>query len=176
MSKENADELFNIAVEAYNREDYKKAFSNFKKAAKQGHAEAQTKLAQCYKFGDGVKQNYFKTVEWLLKAVEQNHAEAQYNLAEHYYRGLGDGALDIDYAKAGELYLKSAENGNADAQMSIGIYYYNALGGFAKDKNKAFEWWIKAAEQGEVIAQNKLKYTHKKEFEKWTERRMRNEK
>jgi len=146
-----------------------KEFAKVKASAEQGDAEAQNKLAQCYKYGDGVKQNYFKTVEWLLKAVEQNHAEAQYNLAEHYYRGLGDGALDIDYAKAGELYLKSAENGNADAQMSIGICYYNALCGYTKDKT--FEWWIKAAEQGEVIARNKLEHVHKKEFEKWKKKK-----
>ena len=33
-----------------------------------------------YDIGAGVRQDYFKAVEWYQKAAEQGHAEAQFNL------------------------------------------------------------------------------------------------
>ena len=143
------------------------------KAAGEGDADAQNQLAGLYKLGDGVKQSNAKALKWWIKAAEQDHAMAQYNLGECYYYGLGfsnDEWLSIDKAKAAELFLKSAENGYADAQMSIGICFYNAIG-VAKDKDKAFQWWMKAAGQGQALAVHKLESVHKDEFERWKKKK-----
>ena len=145
------------------------ALDLLKKSADQGNADAQNQLAWLYKVGDGVEQSNEKALELWIKAAGQNHPAAQYNLGECYYYGLSfssDEWLSIDKVKAAELFLKSAKNGYADAQMSIGICFYNGIG-VTKDKDKAFEWWCKAVEQGQSLAQHKLEYVHKTEFERW---------
>jgi len=39
--------------------------------------------------GEGVFQNYSKTVEWYRKAADQGYPRAQYNLDDMYANGLG---------------------------------------------------------------------------------------
>lgn len=46
-----------------------------------------------------------------------------------------------------EELIKQAEQGNAEAQFRLGMAYYNG-DKIEKDEEKAFEWWMKAAEQG----------------------------
>ncbi len=47
-----------------------------RKAAEQGHAEAQYNLGGFYVFGDGVKQDYAEAVKWYRKAAAQGDAQA----------------------------------------------------------------------------------------------------
>lgn len=54
----------------------------FKKATKQGHAEAQCCLAGLYIQGLGVKQDLDNAIKWFEKAAEQGHAEAKEFLAD----------------------------------------------------------------------------------------------
>ena len=42
-------------------------------AAEQGDAKAQTELADRYRDGKGIDQDYTKAVEWYRKAAEQNY-------------------------------------------------------------------------------------------------------
>lgn len=51
--------------------------NDYRKAAEQGNAEAQYKLALCYLYGSGVAQDYSLTVYWCRQAVEQRNAHAQ---------------------------------------------------------------------------------------------------
>jgi TPR repeat protein len=50
--------------------------------------------------------------------------------------------------------VKSFHN-NESAQNNIGLSYLHGLG-VSKDKNKAFEWFEKAAKQGLSYAQSEL--------------------
>ena len=59
-------------------QDYKKAVEWYRKAAEQGHADAQNNLGFMYYTGQGVEQDYKKAVEWYRKAAEQGHADAQF--------------------------------------------------------------------------------------------------
>ncbi len=74
--------MFEDGVAAYQRGDYRKA-------AEQGHAEAQFKLGAMYFSGDGVPQDDAGAVKWYRMAAEQGHAEAQADLAYMYENGLG---------------------------------------------------------------------------------------
>ena len=42
-----------------------------------------------YDKGHGVRQDYYKAVEWYTNAAHQGFAEAQYNLGAMYYNGQG---------------------------------------------------------------------------------------
>ncbi|MGL5335268.1 MAG: tetratricopeptide repeat protein, partial [Enterovibrio sp.] len=42
-----------------------------------------------YYKGEGVEQDYKKSIEWLQKAADQGFAVAQYNLGIIYYKGEG---------------------------------------------------------------------------------------
>ena len=61
----------------------------YRKAAEQGHSDAQERLGHAYYHGEGVTQDYEVGVTWLLKAAEQGEADAQYLLGEAYYHGKG---------------------------------------------------------------------------------------
>jgi TPR repeat protein len=74
--------MFEDGVAAYQRGDYRKA-------AEQGHAEAQFKLGAMYFSGDCVPQDDAGAVKWYRMAAEQGHTEAQADLAYMYENGLG---------------------------------------------------------------------------------------
>ena len=60
-----------------------------------------------------------------------------------------------DQASNFEDIEKSANQGDALSQALLGEAYVNAEG-VSQDYKKAFEWYIKAAKQGNVDAQNNL--------------------
>ena len=76
-------------------------------------AVSQWCLGCCYEKGQGVEQDYKKSVEWYKKSAEQGYAVAQYNLGYCYYRGQG---VEQDYKKAVEWYEKAAMQGNEKAK------------------------------------------------------------
>ena len=59
------------------------------KLAKKGDAIAQFDLAEAYRHGRGVKQDYKSAVKWYTKASESGHKEAGYTLGELYLKGEG---------------------------------------------------------------------------------------
>jgi TPR repeat protein len=54
----------------------------YRKAADQGHAEAQYNLGVMYERGKGVGQSDPTAAQWYFKAAEQGHADAQKNLEQ----------------------------------------------------------------------------------------------
>lgn len=115
------------------------------KAAKQNFVLAQFSLGQFYKIGSGVPQSDKIAAEWFLKAAEQGNRDAQ--LALGYAYESGKGVVAIDFKTAAEWFLKAAEQGDAEAQYKIGAYYLMGFG-VAKDNKKAYEWLVRAKDQG----------------------------
>ena len=60
-----------------------------RKAADQGHADAQHNLANMYRNGQGVAQSDVEAARWLCKAADQRMAQAQHKLANMYLNGQG---------------------------------------------------------------------------------------
>ncbi|MFA7092313.1 MAG: tetratricopeptide repeat protein [Arcobacteraceae bacterium] len=71
---------FNDALEAYQKEDYTKAFGIFEKLANEGNASAQYNLGVLYYYGDGVAVDKKKAYTLLVQAADQGHEEAQISL------------------------------------------------------------------------------------------------
>jgi TPR repeat protein len=82
---------------AYTREDYATALKEFRAAADQGNAEAQTRLGALYMLGRGVAKDEAEALKWYRKAVDQGYAPAQRELGLAYQLGQG---VTKDYAEA----------------------------------------------------------------------------
>ena len=78
-------------------QNYRKAAKWVRRAAEQGHADAQFTLGLMYYHGEGLPQDNQEAARWARKAAEQGQVEAQYNLALSYANGEG---LPQDYIQA----------------------------------------------------------------------------
>lgn len=120
-----------------------------RKAAEAGLALAQTELGSLYFSGRGVEQDRIEAGYWYRKAADGGNEEAIGFLRE--------ASLFCTEAVKGTLgresyCLVSAGAGYPDGQFSVGTYHDS--GHFlSKDKEKASEWFRKAAEQGHALAQ-----------------------
>ncbi|MCL2763107.1 MAG: DUF1963 domain-containing protein [Treponema sp.] len=97
-------------------QDFTQAFNCFKKAAKQGHAEAQHYLGRCYDNSYGVSQDREKASEWFLKAAEQGHAKAQFEMGCRYHNNASGVKGDLKQAEYWEA--KAAEQGYTSERFS----------------------------------------------------------
>ena len=124
----------------------------FRKAAGQGHGEAQYRLAMLFLSGDGVPKDKAEAARWFRKAAEQGHGEAQYRLAMLFLSGDG---VRRDTAEATRLFRKAAEQGHAKAQFELAVRLFKG-DDVPQDKAQAAEWYRKAAGQGLAEAQCSL--------------------
>ncbi len=85
----------------------------YRKAAEQGHSDAQYSLGLCYAAGKGVTKSFIEAAKWHLKAAEQGNPKAQYALGEYNREGYG-GAKN--FVQACKWYRLAAEQGDADAR------------------------------------------------------------
>ena len=93
--------------------------------AKQGDLAAQIDLANAYRKGIGVTQDYKTAVKWFTLAAEQGDAVAQYNLGIMHSFGLG---VIPNYQPAVKWYTLAAEQGDPLAQYNLGRLYYLGKG------------------------------------------------
>ncbi len=109
-------DYYSMGKEAYDKENYSEAFKYLKKAAEQGHAEAQYLLGKCYFNGQGVTEDRIEAGKWTRKAAEQGYVDAQYLLGECYSLGKG---VTKDLTEATKWYRKAAEQGNDNAKRKL---------------------------------------------------------
>lgn len=148
----NAESHYQLALKYQNNgrtpQDRKKAFELYKKAADQGHVKAQNNLGVCYESGDGVEANVEKAIFWYQKASENGFEPSYKNLGNLYYN-------KKDYPNALLWLTKAADSGDVNAQTILGNMY--KLGqGVQIDKDKAAEYYQRAAEQGAAEAEFNL--------------------
>jgi len=129
-----------------------KAAELYKKAADQGHADAQCNLALLYQNGEGVRKDLRKAVELFQKAAALGYARGQFDVGLLYYAGEG---VPKDLAAAAQLFQKAADQEYAPAQSNLALLYLDGEG-VPKDLAKAVELLQKAADQGEAQAQYNL--------------------
>ncbi len=127
--------------------DFKKAFTQLRLSAQEGHPDAQTALGTMYFSGTGVAKNHREALKWYKKVSRQNNPAALRNMAQIYTEGLG--GVSRDLKKAFELYLQAAQLGDADAQFFVGHFYANGLG-TVKDSVQALMWFDLVNEKSTV--------------------------
>lgn len=123
------------------------------KAADQGNAEAQFKLATLFhEGGPGLKKNPQRAAKLYEAAAKQGHAEAQNWLGYCYQHGLG---VAQDDKAAVEWYRKAADAKLAMAENNLGLMYLSGKG-IEQDYAKAFELFQRSANQGYDWGMNNL--------------------
>jgi hypothetical protein len=116
----------------------------YQKAAKLGHARAQTVLASMYFKGEGVPRDYAQAAQWFRLAAEQGQPLAQNGLGWMYLKCLG---VKCDSREAAEWFRKSAEQGYAIAQDNL-AYLFEHGQGVPVDYPEAHKWYQLAAARG----------------------------
>jgi TPR repeat protein len=116
------------------------SFKWYGKAAEQGDADAQYELGLLYFNGQGVPKDHEKAKELFVKAGAQGNERAKDFLAKE--EATGESKNEVV-----ENFRKKAEQGDADAQYDLGLLYLRGEG-VPQDREKAIEWFEKAALQG----------------------------
>lgn len=171
----------------YAKSDLNEVYKLAEASAKQGYTKGEWQLGQCYRWGYGVDKNNDKAEEWYKKAADKNDVKAIYDLGciylnfkdyeqrnpqkalEIYLKGaeLGDtlglfGAgvcyeLMKNNRVAFEYYKKAADKGHVQSLYYLGIFYSHGRS-VKKDKEKAAEIFLKAAELGNADAMSDYGY------------------
>lgn len=126
------------------------AMNWFRRAAEQGHADAQKQLADAYNLGIGIEQNDALALEWYRRAAEQGHPEAQYQMG--HVSSVGSNGQTIAPEKASQWFSRAAQLGHAGAQYMLGSAYQTGFG-VAQDNILAIYWYEQAAMQKYAPAQ-----------------------
>jgi TPR repeat protein len=125
--------------------DLTKAFELFQRSAEEGYVSAINNLGICYEEGKGTVRDIEKATALYLKASKLGSIEAMNNLG---YLKLAYG--DIDFAKS--LFRQAAKLGSSEALYNLGKMYENSLG-VKQSFEKAFKYYLKAADKGHAKAQ-----------------------
>ena len=144
--------LYKTGCECAEKEDWVIAAKCFLSAAEMGYSEAQYRIGECYKKGNGVTQSYSDAVKWYRKSAEQGNPNAQCSLGYCFYFGTG---IRQDYEKAKKWFEQSANQGNAIAQYAIGMGYRRG-DWERKSSEEARKWARMSAEQGYAPGQTDL--------------------
>lgn len=159
VKESNASNVLEIGIKHRDAGHYKEAVKCFEIASNQGNVKGMYSLALCYQNGEGVEKDEKKAFQLFLKASDMGDENAQFQLAECYYYGKG---TEMDRERAQELYLKTANLGNKVAQFMVAYYFmYNHVSSFfatisRRDTVRAFNWFLKSAEQGYHPAQRRI--------------------
>ncbi len=111
------------------------SLEQYKALAEKGNAEAQVKLADLYRTGNGVAQNLAEAVKWYRSAAEKGAAEAQFRLGELYFEGQG---VVQDAKEAAKWLEKAAAQGNQAAKDKV-TEIKSKTQDSLKDLNKALD-------------------------------------
>ena len=131
----------------YIQQDYYKAFRCYAKATELGNLYARKKLSFMYYYGEGVEKNYAKAVKLYID-------DCKYEASPLY--------LIFGPPVTGEnQHLKKAvEDNDVKEQIKIGKYFYDK--NRSQDYEKALEWYLKAAEQGDEDSEYMVRLLYSK--------------
>lgn len=145
------------------------------------------KIATHYYYGMGIEQNYQKAMEWLKEADQKGSPDALHlmvdlynnnkhaidrnhhkHILERFIKGnedtkshylLGTYYLHSEPEKAREHFEFAARGGHTDSAYEAGL-----LNELRKNKRKAFDYFLQAAEKGHNEAKNKVSQYRKKQI------------
>ena len=107
---------FQDALNAFDKNDYGRAFEILKPLAEQGDSNAQGSLGVLYRYGLGVTQDDNKAVKWFRLSAEQGQAVYQHTLGMMYFSGQG---ITQDYKEAVNWLSLAAAQGVEDSKKTL---------------------------------------------------------
>ncbi len=159
----SSEEMFNRGKDFYygrngKKKDYTQAAQWYRKAAEQGHAEAQTDLGYMYERGYGVTKNLKTAVEWYARGAQSGSPVGQCNLGYMYEKGRG---VTQNHETAVYWYRQAAEQGNLRGQCNL-AYMYEKGYGVPQSYDQAVYWYRKAAERNDARGEFSLGWMYEK--------------
>ncbi|WQZ40453.1 sel1 repeat family protein [Helicobacter pylori] len=106
--KPNPEELFNLGMLSYDKQDFSKARKYFERACDLNNGGGCNGLGVLYKDGQGVEKNLTKASQYFSKACELNNGWGCNNLGDSYQNGEG---VEKDLTKATYFYSKACKLG-----------------------------------------------------------------
>ncbi len=108
MAKSNPEELFNLGMLSYDKQDFSKARKYFEKACDLKDSRGCGALGLLYENGEGVEKNLIKAAYLYSKACELKEGDGCGALGVLYYNGDG---VKQDSKKAVALFEKACKLG-----------------------------------------------------------------
>lgn len=134
-------------------QDYAKAYDYYMQAADAGCLMGYVGLEELYRVGSGVEADGAKAIEYAEKAIDSDdwwtRNSARYAIGTVYLYGAE--GIEKDFEKAKEWLLPSAEDEYVYAVQGMGTLYEVFMEG-EDYLEKAFEWYEKAAEYGNMYS------------------------
>ncbi len=125
--------------DAFKKQQYSQAFSEFLPLANEGDYRAQYYIAYLYLNGLGTPRDVKISLKYLNDSLEHNYDPAQALMGYMYSEGIG---VRKDKQKALELYQTASAQNNVSANLNLGVMYYTG-DGVTRDYNKALEYFNK---------------------------------
>lgn len=143
----NKSAQFYMGMISEERRNYKQAVNYYQKAVKaekgqEAHEGAMFKLAECYEYGRGVKQNWAEAAKWYKAAADKRLAVAQLKYGICLAMGKG---VKQSWAGAANYYRAAANQGHPEAQYNLGWCYEKGQG-VKQSWKEAVIWYLKAAD------------------------------
>jgi TPR repeat protein len=110
------DLSFTMALESFDRQDYKAALSQMLPLARLNNAEAQCIIGNIYQLGLGVEPDLSIALEWYTQASQQGHGLATSNRAGIILIGYND--IPPNPIEAARLYNEARKQGFEHAPIS----------------------------------------------------------
>lgn len=126
--------------------------SLLRRAANQGLAMAQYRLAKLFERGEGVPVDLAQARQWTERAAAAGNRKAMHDLGVYYARGEG---APLDEASAFRWFRQAAELGVADSQFNLGVLYQQGRGTVA-NASEALYWFSIAARAGDNDARARV--------------------
>ncbi len=124
------------------------AIALLRRAADQGSAMAQYRLAKAYERGEGVATDRDQARRWTERAAFAGNARAMHDLGVYLASAQGPA---LDEASAFNWFKQAAELGVADSQFNIALMYQQGRGA-APNVQQAYYWFQVAAARGDQDA------------------------
>ena len=134
-------QLFDAAVEAYERGDYATALAGLQNYAEQGNATAQSILGLMYANGEGVPKDAAEAVRWFRLAAEQGTARAQFNLGFMYANG--EGVPKDDVTAYAWLNIAAAQGQSSANEGKEHVAKHMTQSQAAKAQKLSREYWTR---------------------------------
>jgi TPR repeat protein len=137
---------YNLAKSYEQQGRHDESLRMYKKAATNGHADAQMRLGDRYLLGDGVPENSPEAIKWYIKAHEQGHADAAYQLGRAYRHGWGVEKNDEEAIRFSAI---AVDRGRTRAKYELAQLY--SVSDSAHNNVSSIMWMILAmAEKGKT--------------------------
>ncbi|GHR25053.1 tetratricopeptide repeat protein [Helicobacter pylori] len=144
----NPEELLNLGMLSYDKQDFSKAKEYFEKACELNNGWGCNNLGDLYQNGEGVEKDLIKVAYFYTKACDLKDGLGCFNLGTLY--------LEKDSKKATTLFEKACDLNNSWGCDNLGMSYEYGQG-VEEDEIKAAQLYSKACELGDQKACESLK-------------------